>query len=204
LPAAGCRGPLRWRAGRGAEDAGAGLRRGAADRPRRAQPDPRGAGVRDRPAGVPARRQHARPLHRQLRRPDRRGQDRLPFGSCEPAMTSTAAKSRFELNGWHVLAGVVGFFAVIIAVDLVFVIQAVRTYPGEVSVTPYEDGLAYNKRIAQLEAQEQLGWTAGVAAEPGAVLVKLRDEQGRPLTGLTVTGKLKRPATEVGAKSLTF
>ena len=32
-------------------------------------------------------------------------------------MTSTAAKSRFELNGWHVLAGVVGFFAVIIAVD---------------------------------------------------------------------------------------
>ncbi|MDX9999139.1 MAG: FixH family protein [Phenylobacterium sp.] len=119
-------------------------------------------------------------------------------------MTSTAAKSRFELNGWHVLAGVVGFFAVIIAVDVVFVIQAVRTYPGEVSVTPYEDGLAYNKRIAQLEAQEQLGWTAGVAAEPGAVLVKLRDEQGRPLTGLTVTGKLKRPATEVGAKALTF
>ena len=75
-----------------------------------------------------------------------------------------------------VAVGVVVVVAVIIAVDLVFVIQAVRTYPGEVSVTPYEDGLAYNKRIAQLEAQEQLGWTAGVAAEPGAVLVKLRDE----------------------------
>ena len=78
------------------------------------------------------------------------------------------------------------------------------TYPGEVSVTPYEDGLAYNQRLAQLEAQEALGWNAGVAAESEAVLVRLRDGEGRPLTGLTVTGRLQRPATETGAQSLTF
>lgn len=119
-------------------------------------------------------------------------------------MTSTAAKPRFVIKGWHVLAGVVGFFAVIIGVDALFVVQAVRTYPGEVSVTPYEDGLAYNQKIAQLEAQEALGWDAGVAAEPGAVLVRLRDGEGRALTGLKVTGRLQRPATETGAQSLAF
>lgn len=119
-------------------------------------------------------------------------------------MSSVTAKPGFVIKGWHVLAGVVGFFAVIIGIDTLFVVQAVRTYPGEVSVTPYEDGLAYNQRIAQLEAQEALGWDAGVAAEPGAVLVRLRDGEGRPLTGLTLTGRLQRPATEAGAQTLAF
>lgn len=119
-------------------------------------------------------------------------------------MSPTAAKPPFVIKGWHVLAGVVGFFAAIIGVDAVFVLQALKTYPGEVSVTPYEDGLAYNRRIAQLEAQQQLGWTAGVAAEPGAVLVRLRDREGAPLTGLRLAGKLQRPATETGARALAF
>lgn len=119
-------------------------------------------------------------------------------------MNSAASNTRFVIKGWHVLAGVVGFFATIIAVDALFVVQALRTYPGEVSVTPYEDGLAYNRKIAQLEAQQALGWSAGVAAEPQTVLVRLRDREGRPLTGVTVTGRLQRPATEAGARVLAF
>lgn len=119
-------------------------------------------------------------------------------------MTTAASTPRFVIKGWHVLAGVVAFFVAVIGVDALFVVQALKTYPGEVSVTPYEDGLAYNKKIAQLEAQRELGWTAGVAAEPQAVLVRLRDRDGRPLSGLTVVGRLQRPATETGAQSLAF
>ncbi|MBI1199237.1 MAG: ferredoxin [Phenylobacterium sp.] len=105
----------------------------------------------------------------------------------------------FRLTGWHVLAGISAFFAVIFAVDGTFAYMALRTHPGEVSVTPYEDGLLYNQRITQLEEQRQLGWRA--AAGPlgtNKVLVEFRDRADAPVRGLTLTAKMERPATETG------
>ncbi|MFN3583415.1 FixH family protein [Phenylobacterium sp.] len=104
----------------------------------------------------------------------------------------------FRINGWHVLAGMVAFFAVVIAVDATFTVLAVRTFPGQVSVTPYEDGLLYNRRIAQIEAQERLGWRAAADAQPGTVILDVRDASGRPLEGLVVKARMERPATEAG------
>jgi len=119
-------------------------------------------------------------------------------------MTAADQPAGYRVKGWHVLAGVVGFFSVVVAVDAAFMVQAIRTYPGEVSVTPYEDGLAYNKKIARLEAQAQLGWTAAAEAAPGAVVVTFRDKAGAPVSGLSVTGGLQRPATETGRRALAF
>ena len=110
----------------------------------------------------------------------------------------------FEIRGWHVLAAVCAFFAVVFAVDASFTVMAIRTFPGQVSVTPYEDGLLYNRRIAQLEAQARLGWRAAAGAEPGQVALTFRDRAGRPLTGLSIRGQLERPATEAGRIDLTF
>lgn len=104
----------------------------------------------------------------------------------------------FRLNGWHVLAMIVGFFAVVIAIDVSFAVLAYRTHPGEVSVTPYEDGLIYNRKLAQLSAQAELGWQAAAAAEPDKVVVVVVDSAQRPITGLKITGKMERPATETG------
>ena len=119
-------------------------------------------------------------------------------------MTAIPHRPEFTLTGWHVLAIVVAFFAVVIGVDAAFTVMAIRTNPGAVSVTPYEDGLLYNNRIARLEAQERLGWPAAAAAEPGLVIVELRARDGRPVPGLELTGKLERPATEAGRILLTF
>ncbi len=110
----------------------------------------------------------------------------------------------FRLTGWHVLAIVTGFFAIVIAVDTGFVVMAVKTFPGEVSSTPYEDGLAYDRSFAQLRAQEAMGWRATAGAEIGAVSIEMRDRGGEPITGLTVTGALERPATETGRLVLAF
>jgi nitrogen fixation protein FixH len=116
----------------------------------------------------------------------------------------TPARQGFTIRGWHVLAGVSAFFAVVIGVDSTFTVLALRTFPGQVSVTPYEDGLLYNRHIAQLDAQARLGWRAAAAAEPGQVALEFRDRQGRALTGLSITGRLERPATEAGRISLHF
>jgi nitrogen fixation protein FixH len=110
----------------------------------------------------------------------------------------------FEVRGWHVLGGVSAFFAVVIAVDVAFLMLAYRTFPGQVSVTPYEDGLLYNRRIADLEAQDRLGWRAAVATTPRDVALIVMDRGGEPLTGLKVTGGLRRPATESGSVVLVF
>jgi len=104
----------------------------------------------------------------------------------------------FRITGWHFLAMIVGFFLVVIGVDVAFAVLAYRTHPGEVSVTPYEDGLIYNRKIAQMHAQATLGWRAAAGPEAGKVVVIVQDRQGRPLRDLTITGKLERPATETG------
>ncbi|HEY0647901.1 FixH family protein [Phenylobacterium sp.] len=116
----------------------------------------------------------------------------------------SSARAGFRIKGWHVLAGVSAFFAVVIAVDATFTVLALRTFPGQVSVTPYEDGLLYNRRIARLQAQERLGWRASAGAEPGQVVLVFRDREGRPLPRLTMTGRLQRPATEAGRIDLHF
>jgi nitrogen fixation protein FixH len=104
----------------------------------------------------------------------------------------------FRITGRRFLAMIVGFFVVVIGVDVTFAVLAYRTHPGEVSVTPYEDGLVYDRKIAQLRAQEALGWAAAAAAEPHAVVVLVHDRGGRPVSGLSLSGKLERPATETG------
>jgi nitrogen fixation protein FixH len=113
-------------------------------------------------------------------------------------MTSVVEKPGFRLTGGHVLAAVVGFFAIVIAVDVTFAIIAYRTFPGEVSVTPYEDGILYNRTLAQEAAQARLGWRAGARGVADGVEVVFQDKDGAPLTGLKLTGKLERPATEAG------
>ena len=39
----------------------------------------------------------------------------------------------FRFTGWHLLASVSAFFAVVIAIDVTFTVFAVRTFPGQVS-----------------------------------------------------------------------
>ena len=119
-------------------------------------------------------------------------------------MSAQSIEPGFRVKGWHVAAGVSAFFAVVIGVDATFMVLAYRSHPGQVSVTPYEDGLLYNRRIAQLDAQARLGWRAAAEAAPGLVAMEFRDVRGRPLSGLAIEGRLQRPTTETGAVAPKF
>ena len=121
-------------------------------------------------------------------------------------MTAAARPPRppFVIKGWHVGLSVVAFFAVVIAVDALFLVLAYRSHPGQVAARPYETGLIYNSELERLRAQEQLGWRASAEARPGAVAVHMVDRAGRPLTGLDLTVTLQRPATDRGRAVLHF
>ena len=113
-------------------------------------------------------------------------------------MSVTETTPGFRIKGWHVLTGMIAFFGIVTAVNTVMITQAYRTFPGQVSVTPYEDGLLYDKHITQQRTQERLGWRAAAAAAPGIVVLEFANRENKPVTGLAVTAKLERPATESG------
>ena len=125
------------------------------------------------------------------------------------------APRQFQLKGAHVLASLLAFFGAVIAVDVGMAVQAYRTFPGEVSATPYEDGLQFNRTLARRNEERSLGWRAkinatvlGAGSDMRSGRVQLRvtiaDAAGRPVTGLALGGRLERPATEVGRVSPRF
>lgn len=118
-------------------------------------------------------------------------------------MNAHAKPPGFVIRGWHVLAGFVLFFAVVIAVDVAFMVAAYRTFPGQTAKNPYEAGLAYNAQLAEHRRQAALGWraTASVDAD-GRLRVRVADRDGRPLDGATVSAVLLRPATSSGEVTL--
>jgi nitrogen fixation protein FixH len=119
-------------------------------------------------------------------------------------MTDTAERSGFTLKGWHVLAGMIGFFATIIAVNIVFITLAVRSFPGEETRRSYVQGLAYNDVLEERRAQEALGWSASVNLTQTRVMVEVRDAGAEPVDGLRLSGHLRHPADGALDRALTF
>lgn len=112
------------------------------------------------------------------------------------------------LRGWHVLATMLGFFGLVIAINIAFAVAAIRTFPGEDVTHPYIQGLNYNMTVAERRAQRELGWGAAAAfyrTNEGAVLeVDLRTRDDAPLTGANLEGALRWPTDAARDRALTF
>lgn len=112
--------------------------------------------------------------------------------------------SGFRIKGWHVLAAMVAFFAVVISVNAVFITLAVGSFPGEDTRRSYVQGLAYNEVLEDRAAQAALGWTATANLTAERVLVEVRDAQGQPVRSLRLTGDLRHPADMALDRALVF
>lgn len=113
------------------------------------------------------------------------------------------------IKGAHVLATVIGFFAVILAANGIFITMALRTFPGQVVEKPYEAGVRYNEALAAKAAQEKLEWTADIeraVLNDGAaeIAVRFLSAAGDTLHGLDVEGTMRRPASDRADRELTF
>lgn len=116
----------------------------------------------------------------------------------------SAPQSGFRLKGWHVLAVLIGFFAVVFTVNGIFITSALNTFPGEEATRAYVRGLAYNEVIEARRAQAELGWSAAVNLADGQVLVRVTDEAGDPVRGLDLEGDLRRPGDPSRDLALAF
>ncbi|MEN9874292.1 MAG: hypothetical protein RL186_1189 [Pseudomonadota bacterium] len=123
------------------------------------------------------------------------------------AISSTSAKP-FRLTGWHVLAMFGGLFGVMLAVNVLFVVLALKTFSGETDHA-YINGLKFNETLAARARQNALGWNMALGLERpvggGAVLeARLTDKQGAPLVGAAMTGALARTTENKDDRALVF
>jgi nitrogen fixation protein FixH len=114
-------------------------------------------------------------------------------------MSPTVLPVRRErgIQGRHVLAGIVAFFAFVFLVNGAMIYSAISTHTGLVAREPYRKGLHYNERIAADERQARLGWTDTVEFDrDGHVVVALADTDGRPIAGKKIAVLIGRPSTD--------
>lgn len=114
----------------------------------------------------------------------------------------------FQLRGWHVLAMILAFFGAVIAVNVVFAVVAVQSFPGEDVRRSYLQGIQYNDTLAERQAQAALGWTATAALSPNAegvaLEVVLTDRDGAAIDGARLSGEMQWPTTDAFDRPATF
>jgi nitrogen fixation protein FixH len=96
------------------------------------------------------------------------------------------------ITGPKAFAMFASFFGVIIAVNLVLAVQAVRTFPGLEVANSYVASQSFD---AERAAQARLGWTTGASIEGGVLALSIRGPEGAPVRGAEVTAELGRATT---------
>ena len=104
-------------------------------------------------------------------------------------------------TGWHMLATMVVFFGVVIAVNLTMMTIARGSFGGIVVENSYVASQEFNGWLDAAQAQEELGWSAASAmAAQGKVLVTVA---GTP-EPLAVTATARHPLGRLPDRALTF
>jgi nitrogen fixation protein FixH len=110
------------------------------------------------------------------------------------------SRAEFRLTGWHVLAMLLTFFAIVAGVNGYMLRQALTTMPGlDAGRNGYDASQNFNRdELAAANAQIQRQWQSDAKLSlSGRVLtltLALRDRQSQPLSELAVTALLAHPA----------
>lgn len=112
------------------------------------------------------------------------------------------SKRKKELTGWHVLACLLVFFGVTVAVNIYFTVVAVRSFRGEDVPRSYRQGLEYNQTLDARETQTQMGWRVrvNVTDNDTNLLVRVENKDGVVPAGVSVIGRMRhRTDTDLDA-----
>lgn len=99
-----------------------------------------------------------------------------------------------EFTGWHMLAIMVVFFGIIIAVNLTMAVMARRSWTGTVVENTYVASQQFNARAAAGRAQDALGWQPDLDVAAGIVTFHLRDATGAPVEADLARAYFRHPA----------
>jgi len=100
------------------------------------------------------------------------------------------------LTGRHVLAMVLAFFGVVLAVNGIFVLLALGSWTGIETENAYLAGLQYEEQLREAQAQRALGWRLEYAWTGEVIEARLLDAGAEPVRGVELAASLRRPTHE--------
>lgn len=115
----------------------------------------------------------------------------------------------FRLTGWHVLAMLVTFFAVVAGVNFYMMNVAIRTMPGLDARNGYDTSQNFNRQeFAAAQAQAQRGWQSdaklSLANRVLDLQMRFRDRNSKSIDALAVTAVLQHPAQRGRDRAITL
>lgn len=106
-------------------------------------------------------------------------------------------------TGRHMTATMVGFFGVVIAVNLVMATAATRTFGGTVVDNSYVASQHFNRWLDQARSETRLGWSVAVEREGDRALLSLRNPAGS-LPGARIDAIAEHPLGRLPDLALRF
>jgi nitrogen fixation protein FixH len=117
---------------------------------------------------------------------------------------SAQSETGGKFTGKHMLAVMLAFFGVVIAVNLVMATAANRSWTGLVVKNSYVASQEFNRKAEEGRAQAALGWKGQLAIGDGRVSYRLVDAGGAAIGVKGVVATFRRPAYDSEDRTVTL
>ncbi|MBN8838733.1 MAG: FixH family protein [Sphingomonadales bacterium] len=108
-----------------------------------------------------------------------------------------------RFTGWHMAAILIGFFGVVIAVNVTMAFFASSTFGGVVVENSYVASQHYDRWLAEARAQDKAGWRAVPARAAGRLSVALT-RRGVAVPDVALTATARHPLGRQPDQQLTL
>lgn len=98
-----------------------------------------------------------------------------------------------KFTGWHMFAILIAFFGVVVSVNMVMAMAAIRTFGGTVVDNTYVASQYFNTWLAEARAQERLGWTVRLGVDDSRHVTVALGDRGGPLAGAEIEVVARHP-----------
>ncbi len=112
--------------------------------------------------------------------------------------------TRKPFTGYHMAAILIGFFGIVIAVNIYMAKVAIGTFGGTVVDNSYVASQNYNEWLAEADRQSKLGWSiAASRVAGGKVALKVADN-GAAGQGFVISARAIHPLGRAPEQALRF
>jgi nitrogen fixation protein FixH len=120
------------------------------------------------------------------------------------SQTSSQQTGRKPFTGYHMAAIMIGFFGIVIAVNVFMARQAISTFGGTVVDNSYVASQNYNEWLAASRAQDKLGWSVSAKRIAGGKVVLAINDKGAPGEGFAAEAIAQHPLGRAPERKLSF
>lgn len=114
------------------------------------------------------------------------------------------SKTVGTFTGWHMLAIMLAFFGIIIAVNLTMAYNAISTWSGFVVKNTYVASQEFNEKAETGKQQAALNWQSKPTLEEGVFVWHVNDRDGKPVAVTGGTVEFKRPVGDAHDTKVTL